>query len=41
MSDPKRRERGIDWYVRQIVPDRWDDNRFVPPRDPFHPISVR
>jgi len=30
-----RPERGIDYYVRRIVPDTPHDHRFVPPRDPF------
>lgn len=28
-------ERGIDWYLRTIWPPTPDDNRYVPPRDPF------
>ncbi len=32
-----RRERGIDWYLRQILPDGSPTAaRFVPARDPFH-----
>jgi 3',5'-cyclic AMP phosphodiesterase CpdA len=31
-----RRERGIDWYLRQILPaDGADRDRYVPPRDPY------
>ena len=31
-----RRERGIDWYLREILPGTGPDaNRFVPARDPF------
>ena len=30
------RERGIDWYLRQVLPEgSTDSQRFVPPRDPF------
>lgn len=29
-----RAERGIDWYLREILPDATD--HFVPARDPFH-----
>ena len=33
-----RAERGIDWYVREILPGTHADaDRFVPARDPFHP----
>jgi hypothetical protein len=29
-------ERGLDWYLRQILPDDAPDrDRFIPPRDPF------
>jgi 3',5'-cyclic AMP phosphodiesterase CpdA len=29
-------ERGIAWYLRQVLPERGpQDDRFVPPRDPF------
>jgi hypothetical protein len=32
-----RHERGVAWYLRQILPDVGDDrDRFIPPRDPFH-----
>jgi len=32
-----RRERGIDWYLREILPGTSPDaTRFVPARDPFH-----
>jgi hypothetical protein len=31
-----RQERGIDWYVRDILPATPPDARFVPARDPFH-----
>jgi 3',5'-cyclic AMP phosphodiesterase CpdA len=31
-----RAERGIDWYLRDILPGNGPDaNRYVPPRDPF------
>jgi hypothetical protein len=31
-----RSERGIDWYLRDVLPaPREEDERFVPPRDPF------
>ena len=31
-----RRERGIEWYLRQVLPGGVSaDGRFVPPRDPF------
>jgi len=30
-----RVERGIDWYLREILPASPGDQRFVPPRDPF------
>ena len=31
-----RRERGVDWYLREILPaDGADTSRYVPPRDPF------
>jgi hypothetical protein len=31
-----RRDRGIAWYLRQVLPDGVSaDDRFVPPRDPF------
>jgi hypothetical protein len=38
-----RAERGIDWYVREILPGTHADaDRFVPARDPFHPgIRIR
>lgn len=32
-----RHERGIAWYLRDVLPDPGSDaDRFVPPRDPFH-----
>jgi len=32
-----RRERGVDWYLREILPGTSHvANRFVPARDPFH-----
>ena len=30
-----RRERGIDWYLREILPAAIVDPRFIPARDPF------
>lgn len=31
-----RIERGVDWYLREVLPGTSDDaRRFVPPRDPF------
>jgi 3',5'-cyclic AMP phosphodiesterase CpdA len=30
-----RVERGIDWYLRRVVPTTREDERFAPPRDPF------
>jgi 3',5'-cyclic AMP phosphodiesterase CpdA len=31
-----RRERGVEWYLREILPaDGADTSRYVPPRDPF------
>jgi 3',5'-cyclic AMP phosphodiesterase CpdA len=31
-----RHDRGIAWYLRQVLPERGDDrDRFVPPRDPY------
>lgn len=30
-----RHERGINWYLRQVLPDAPDHQRFVPVRDPF------
>ncbi len=33
-------ERGFDWYLREILPGTSvDAGRFVPPRDPFYPLS--
>jgi hypothetical protein len=35
-----RRERGIDWYLRDILPDTSPNSlRFVPARDPFRPLA--
>ena len=32
-----RHDRGIAWYLRQVLPEHGDDrDRFVPPRDPYH-----
>lgn len=30
-----RQDRGIDWYVRPILPEDSQSDQFVPPRDPF------
>jgi len=37
-----RRERGLDWYLREILPGTGPDaQRFVPPRDPFLSTTTR
>jgi 3',5'-cyclic AMP phosphodiesterase CpdA len=34
-----RQERGLTWYLRQVLPaDSIDSQRFVPPRDPFRSL---
>jgi hypothetical protein len=34
-----KRERGIDWYLRQVLPTNGpNDARFVPARDPFRTV---
>jgi hypothetical protein len=34
-----RAERGIDWYLRDVLPEGSPDERFVPARDPFRRVD--
>lgn len=35
-----RQERGLEWYLRQVLPESGSDrDRFVPPRDPYRDLT--